>query len=335
MTTDNKQAQSVLTDDKIMALWAERADINHFARAIEQAVLSKIRGEARLLFPAHLRKMWSGGEVQAWIDEQLGTTAPKATAKGSLDRYRKWQAEQAKARDDGIEAAAAWVDKRRHDFDNENGYMEPDTGAWSFGRGKAAMAMEEYSAELAEISEGLRALKSAPAAETVPVDPLAVAQARILDELKQQEDADWQNLFWQVAKELKCLPSAFVNDNEHVIKAARAALAVQKPVEGDAKDAERWRELAAIIERNNADEIASCIELIEQHKGERASPTVAQLAATMDARKPANRVGTNSGHGHVWGRPDGLKAKCGGPEFCAECRRDRDAAIAQQGKEGE
>ncbi|WP_291385011.1 MULTISPECIES: hypothetical protein [Achromobacter] len=49
----------------------------------------------RILFPTHLRKMWSGGEVQAWLDDHQGVTAPEPSAKGSLDRYRKWQAEQA------------------------------------------------------------------------------------------------------------------------------------------------------------------------------------------------------------------------------------------------
>ena len=49
----------------------------------------------RILFPTHLRKMWSGGEVQAWLDEYQGVTAPKPSAKGSLERYRQWQANQA------------------------------------------------------------------------------------------------------------------------------------------------------------------------------------------------------------------------------------------------
>lgn len=55
----------------------------------------------RILFPAHLRKMWSGGEVQAWLDEHRGITPPKASAKGSLERYRKWQVEQAQAEKGG------------------------------------------------------------------------------------------------------------------------------------------------------------------------------------------------------------------------------------------
>lgn len=49
---------------------------------------------ARIVFPAHLRKMWSGGEVQAWLDQHQGVTPPPATAKSSLARYRQWKAEQ-------------------------------------------------------------------------------------------------------------------------------------------------------------------------------------------------------------------------------------------------
>lgn len=57
---------------------------------------------ARILFPAHLRKMWSGGEVQAWLDNHQGITPPTASAKGSLERYRNWRAEQAEADKDGV-----------------------------------------------------------------------------------------------------------------------------------------------------------------------------------------------------------------------------------------
>jgi hypothetical protein len=30
----------------------------------------------------------------------------------------------------------------------------------------------------------------------------------------------------------------------------------------------------------------------------------------------------NIGHGHVWERPDGMRARCGGPAVCAECSSD-------------
>ncbi len=36
----------------------------------------------------------------------------------------------------------------------------------------------------------------------------------------------------------------------------------------------------------------------------------------------ANVPGTNTGHGHVWARPDGSRARCGGPRMCKECARD-------------
>ena len=52
---------------------------------------------SRLVFPSALRKMWSGGEVQKWLDEQLGVEAPKPFAKGSLERYRAHQAAQTQA----------------------------------------------------------------------------------------------------------------------------------------------------------------------------------------------------------------------------------------------
>lgn len=30
----------------------------------------------------------------------------------------------------------------------------------------------------------------------------------------------------------------------------------------------------------------------------------------------------NTGHGHVYPRPDGNRARCGGPSMCAECAKD-------------
>jgi hypothetical protein len=59
----------------------------------------------RIPFPVHLRKMWSGGEVQVWLDAHRGITPPKPSAKGSLERYRKWQAEKAQADKDGGDGA--------------------------------------------------------------------------------------------------------------------------------------------------------------------------------------------------------------------------------------
>jgi len=33
----------------------------------------------------------------------------------------------------------------------------------------------------------------------------------------------------------------------------------------------------------------------------------------------------NIGHGHVWQRPDGVKARCGGPAICSDCAADQAA----------
>lgn len=30
----------------------------------------------------------------------------------------------------------------------------------------------------------------------------------------------------------------------------------------------------------------------------------------------------NVGHGHVFPRPDGVRARCGGPAMCSECAKD-------------
>jgi len=58
---------------------------------------------------------------------------------------------------DGIEAAAKWVDKRREDHDSEFGAADPDTGTFEF----CSVTHEEYSAELYEVAEGIRALPAA------------------------------------------------------------------------------------------------------------------------------------------------------------------------------
>lgn len=47
------------------------------------------------------------------------------------------------------------------------------------------------------------------------------------------------------------------------------------------------------------------------------------------------RFGTNSGHGHVWDRPDCFKAKCGGETKCRKCQTDAAALHAVRKKLGE
>lgn len=73
----------------------------------------------------------------------------------------------------GLEAAARWVDKRREDFDAENSVIDPDTGTVEYGTGAHARAKEEYSAELVEIAEGIRAIDIPASLRDVGVTPSA------------------------------------------------------------------------------------------------------------------------------------------------------------------
>ena len=48
-------------------------------------------------------------------------------------------------------------------------------------------------------------------------------------------------------------------------------------------------------------------------------------ARALDAEKGGEKEdgpGSNTGHGHVWPRPDGGKARCGGPGLCSPCSAD-------------
>lgn len=114
----------------------------------------------RILFPAHLRKMWSGGEVQAWLDEHQGITAPKPSAKGSLERYRKWQAERDEAFGAGVNAAADLVKKIVDDYDADLGSTDPETGSREYpGEGAT------WVCEMQELEESIRALSAQPGAQ--------------------------------------------------------------------------------------------------------------------------------------------------------------------------
>lgn len=61
-----------------------------------------------------------------------------------------------------------------------------------------------------------------PSQERVAFDPMAEAN-RIVSASAQNSanDDNWRKLFWTLAKELNCLPSSFVDGNEHVLRKAR------------------------------------------------------------------------------------------------------------------
>jgi len=42
----------------------------------------------------------------------------------------------------------------------------------------------------------------------------------------------------------------------------------------------------------------------------------------QNVNTPSREPGSNTGHGHVWARPDGVKARCGGPGMCQQCSLD-------------
>lgn len=63
------------------------------------------------------------------------------------------------------------------------------------------------------------------------------------------------------------------------------------------------------------------IEIMTELK--RVSETVeAALSETAGAVPEYSRIATNTGHGHVWERPDGFRARCGGVGLCGECKAD-------------
>ena len=49
-----------------------------------------------------------------------------------------------------------------------------------------------------------------------------------------------------------------------------------------------------------------------------AAPTT-RPGRSLDAQ---GGVGLNTGHGHVFPRPDGARARCGGPGMCSSCSTD-------------
>ncbi len=60
-----------------------------------------------------------------------------------------------------------------------------------------------------------------------------------------------------------------------------------------------------------------------------SAPQVASQGAV------AVRIGTNSGHGHVWDRPDGFQARCGGATLCDLCRADLQEYLGTMKNRGE
>lgn len=54
---------------------------------------------------------------------------------------------------------------------------------------------------------------------------------------------------------------------------------------------------------------------------------------TKEARRIVEAVPTNTGHGHVFKRPDGRRDRCGGPNLCAMCANDQARRALAFGRE--
>ena len=52
--------------------------------------------------------------------------------------------------------------------------------------------------------------------------------------------------------------------------------------------------------------------------------TIEEMVETLERIAGADipKLNPNQGHGHVYPRPDGVRARCGGPSMCGECAID-------------
>lgn len=62
-------------------------------------------------------------------------------------------------------------------------------------------------------------------------------------------------------------------------------------------------------------------DVLRKRCNDLTSHNQAQADEIVRLRGGAN-TGTNTGHGHVFPRPDGVRARCGGPGLCKDCSSD-------------
>lgn len=71
----------------------------------------------------------------------------------------------------------------------------------------------------------------------------------------------------------------------------------------------------------------SAMEVVKARRLSRSNGIQAPQQVIPEAK---NYIGTNTGHGHVWERPDGMKARCGGVGLCKICQADKSMLSASQ-----
>ena len=118
-------------------------------------------------------------------------------------------------------------------------------------------------------------------------------------------------------------PSDEIGHCVGVIRDALAPVVAPPELPHDLEDALWDSMLEWADERNTSQEgkaTKSAEEALAAYVQAYARQAVAEALARRDAQ--ANTPGTNTGHGHVWARPDGVKARCGGPALCKQCSAD-------------
>jgi hypothetical protein len=108
-----------------------------------------------------------GGEPIGWfyIDQPALASRPEAPPASASP------ATVAQPVAPGLMRAVRYIDEKRATFDHEHGCYDPETGATEFGRGPRAEALEQYSNDLADLSEELRALAAPPQSSTCDIPP--------------------------------------------------------------------------------------------------------------------------------------------------------------------
>ena len=236
MTVDNKQ--SVLTDDEIRALsnsvFGEPiSGLGTFARNVEQAVLSKLRGAGEpvawmvYLPSAHEQYIYDDQDDVGYVDDLTNNPDAEVTP--------LYAAPQASA-DPSHPAPASSEDQAIYDS-MANSHHDRQQ------RDKEISAWHTY------IRKSLKLDESAPYRFDY--------YAQVIDDRQQRGGDSLQNLAtekfasdkereafdrWFYLAPTKIPPETFTDDFYGIaLEVWRSALSTQKPVEGDAKDAERYR----------------------------------------------------------------------------------------------
>ena len=83
----------------------------------------------------------------------------------------------------------------------------------------------------------------------------------------------------------------------------------------------------AVFHSHAADDVSTLLALVDAQAAEieRLKAQEATMPTTFTSPDPGQ---LNRGHGHVRPRPDGVKARCGGPALCRACQQEQAAEIA-------